>query len=86
MISFAFYVSTILYLGCYLQVIDDLYLRLHSFGVTQVPVALATTTGSSRKSAAEALMSGLVAITLRASKDIFLDVLPMVVISPYASI
>lgn len=35
------------------------YFLLHSLGVTQVPVALATTIGSSRKSAAEALMSGL---------------------------
>ena len=35
------------------------YFLLHSLGVTQVPVALQTTIGSSRKSAAEALMSGL---------------------------
>ena len=35
------------------------YFLLHSLGVTQVPVALQTTIGSSKKSAAEALMSGL---------------------------
>lgn len=58
------------------------YFLLHSFGVTQVPVALATTIGSSRTSAAEALMSGLETITFLASKAIFLEVLPTLVISP----
>lgn len=58
------------------------YFLLHSFGVTQVPVALATTIGSSRTSAAEALMSGLAAITFLASNFIFLEVLPTLVISP----
>ena len=58
------------------------YFLLHSFGVTQVPVALATTIGSSRKSAAEALMSGLAWTTFLASNFIFLEVLPTLVISP----
>ena len=58
------------------------YFLLHSLGVTQVPVALQTTIGSSKKSAAEALMSGLACTTFLASKDIFLEVLPIFVISP----
>ena len=61
------------------------YLRFISFGVTQVPEALATTIGSSRKSAAEALMSFLETITFLASKVICLEVLPILSISPYAS-
>ena len=43
------------------------YFLLHSLGVTQVPEALATTMGSSRKSAAEALMSFLETTTFLAS-------------------
>lgn len=58
------------------------YFLLKSFGVTQVPVALATTIGSSKKSAAEALMSFLETITFLASKVIFLEVFPILVISP----
>ena len=58
------------------------YFLLQSFGVTQVPVALQTTIGSSKKSAAEALMSGLACTTFLASKDIFLEVFPIFVISP----
>ena len=58
------------------------YFLFDSLGVTQVPVALATTIGSSKKSAADALMSGLAAITFLASKLIFLEVFPIFVISP----
>ena len=43
---------------------------------------MATITGSSSTSAAEALMSGRVAMTLRASKRILREVLPMWVTSP----
>ncbi len=58
------------------------YFLLNSFGVTQVPVALATTIGSSKKSAAEALTSFLETITFLASNFIFLEVFPILVISP----
>ena len=58
------------------------YFLLDSLGVTQVPVALATTIGSSKKSAAEALMSVLAAMTFLASNFIFLEVFPTLVISP----
>ena len=53
------------------------YFLCISFGVTQMPFALATTIGSSKKSAAEALMSGLAATTFLASNFIFLEVLPI---------
>ena len=58
------------------------YFLLHSLGVTQVPVALQTTIGSSRKSAAEALMSGLACRPFLASKEIVLEVVPMIVFAP----
>ena len=58
------------------------YFLLNSFGVTHVPVALATTIGSSKKSAAEALTSFLETITFLASNFIFLEVFPILVISP----
>ena len=62
------------------------YLRCLSMGTTQVPVALQTTMGSSRKSHAESLISVRGTITLRASKLILRELLPIWVISPYASI
>ena len=58
------------------------YFLFISFGVTQVPEALATTIGSSRKSAAEALMSFLETTTFLASKVMCLEVLPILSISP----
>ena len=63
-----------------------IYLRCLSMGTTQVPVALQTTMGSSRKSHAESLISVRGTITLRASKLILRELLPIWVISPYASI
>ena len=62
------------------------YLRCLSFGTTHVPLARHTTIGSSRTSHAESLMSGLGAITLRASNTIYLDVFPSDTISQTASI
>ena len=50
------------------------YFLFISFGVTQVPEALATTIGSSKKSAAEALMSFLETTTFLASNFMCLEV------------
>ena len=56
------------------------YFLLASFGVTQIPLALQTTIGSSRKSAAEGLISGLAATTFFATNSIVLEVFPILVI------
>ena len=61
-------------------------MRWQSLGVTQVPCARQTTMGSSRNSAAEALMSPRERMTLRASKLMVRLVLPTRSISPTASI
>ena len=52
------------------------YFLLLAFGVTQMPSALHTTIGSSKKSAADGLTSVLDATTFLASNLIFLEVLP----------
>lgn len=69
-------------LGIIFDLRGENYFLFISFGVTQVPEALATTIGSSKKSAAEALMSFLETTTFLASNFMCLEVLPILSISP----